>query len=69
MIWVFDFLQNARKAIARPPSAKFDPTPTLGLQDQPKPVVWTYYVVEPDPNGGYRLKLVDRKPKLELEPS
>jgi hypothetical protein len=37
------------------------------ITDQPNPVVWTYYEVVRDPSGGWRLELVDRKPKLELD--
>jgi len=37
-------------------------------RNQDQPVLWSYYVVEPDPDGGYRLVLVDRKPRLELDP-
>ena len=36
---------------------------------QRKPLVWTYYVVERDPNGRPMLIEVGRKPKLELEPN
>jgi len=32
-------------------------------------VVWTYYEVVPDPNGGYRLELIERKYWLELDPN
>ena len=35
--------------------------------DQRKPVMWTYYEAVPDPACGWRLELVERKPKLELE--
>jgi hypothetical protein len=35
--------------------------------DQRKPVMWTYYEAVPDPARGWRLELVERKPKLELE--
>jgi hypothetical protein len=37
------------------------------ITDQPNPVVWTYYEVVRDPSGGWRLELIDRKPKLELD--
>jgi hypothetical protein len=35
--------------------------------DQHKPVPWTYYEVEPDPAGGWRLVEVERKPMLEFD--
>ena len=38
-------------------------------QHQPKPVVWTYYEVVPDPTQphGWRLELIDRKLDDDLD--